>query len=95
MTCEPDRALSVTVRLAERAPVTLGVNVTEMVHLAPAASELGQALLFVKFPAFVPEMVTLLIANADVPVLVRVTPSVLLLATLTVPKGRLVGLKLA
>lgn len=84
-----------TVRFAERAPVTLGVNVTEIVHLAPAASEAGQPLLFVKFPAFVPEMVTLLIANAEVPGFERVTLSVLLLATLTVPKARLVGLKLA
>ena len=52
-------------------------------------------MLFVKFPAFVPEMVTLLIANADVPGLERVTLSVLLFATLMVPKARLVGLKLA
>ena len=92
----PDEALSATVRLAERAPVALGVNVTEMVHLAPAASELGQALLFAKFPAFVPEMLTLLMANADVPGLERVMLSALLLVpTLTVPKAKLVGLKLA
>jgi hypothetical protein len=34
-------ALSFTVRVAERAPVAFGVNVTEIVQLAPAASVAG------------------------------------------------------
>ena len=38
----PSLTLSVTVRVAVREPVALGVNVTAMVQLSLGASELGQ-----------------------------------------------------
>src|ERR1700691_1101320 len=88
-------ALSTTVRSAERAPVAVGVNVTEMMQSVPAASELGQALLRVKSPVSAPVTLTLVISSVVVPVLVRVTFFVLLWPTCTVPKFRLPGLKLA
>ena len=83
-----------TVRSAEREPVVLGVNVTEIVQFTPGPSELGQALLDVKSPGFAPVTLMLLMVNAVVPVLVRITFSVRLWPICTVPKCRLVGLKL-
>ena len=90
--------LSVTVRLAEAA-LPLELNVTEMVHLAPAASgldELGQVLVCEKLFGFVPVKPMPLMINGVVPVLVRVAIcGVLLWFELTVPKLRLDGLRLA
>jgi hypothetical protein len=42
----PFEVLSYSVSVAERLPVALGLNVTEMVHVAPAASvfAIGQVL---------------------------------------------------
>ena len=88
--------LSTTVRLALNVPVVVGVNLTAIVHLAPAASELPQVLLCAKSAEFVP--VTLIPAPVKIsgvaPGLITVTFNVLLVACLIVPKLRLVGLKL-
>ena len=96
--CVPAEVLSVTVRLAVAA-LPLELNVTEIVHLAPAASELdelGQVLVCVKLPGFVPAKPMLLMINGIVPVLLRVAVcAVLLLPELTVPKLMLVGLRVA
>jgi hypothetical protein len=90
--------LSVTVRLAEAA-LPLELNVTEMVQLFPAASELdglGQVLVCTKLPGFVPVKPMLLMTRGAAPVLLRVTVfGELLLPELTVPKLRLDGLRLA
>ena len=90
--------LSVTVRFAE-AFFPLELNVTEMVQLLLAASELdglGQVFVCTKLLAFVPVMPMLLMINGVVPVLLRVTVfGELLLPELTVPKLRLAGLRLA
>ena len=90
--------LSVTVRLAVAA-LPLELNVTEMVQLLPAVSELdglGQVLVCTKLLAFAPVTPMLLMINGVIPGLLRVTVfGVLLLPVLTVPKLRLVGLRLA
>jgi hypothetical protein len=61
-------------RVAERLPLALGLNVTLMVQLELAASELPQLLVCAKSVALVPKMAMLLIVNAALPELVRVTP---------------------
>lgn len=58
--------------------MALGVNTTEIVHLAPAASELGQALLCAKSPGLAPVTLMLVIVKGVVPELVRVTVCALL-----------------
>jgi hypothetical protein len=94
----PAEVLSVTVRLAEAA-LPLESNVTEILQLLPAASELdglGQLLVCTKLLAFVPVKPMLLMINGVVPVLLRVAVcAVLVLPELTVPKLRLGGLRLA
>jgi hypothetical protein len=55
-------ALSTTVRLAEREPVALGVNVTATMQLAPGVSELGQPF-STKSPGFAPVIPILLMFN--------------------------------
>jgi hypothetical protein len=88
----------VTVRLAEAA-LPLELNVTEMVQLLPAASELdelGQVLVCEKLLGFVPVKPMLPMINGVVPVLLRVAIcAVLLLPELTVPKLILVGVRVA
>ena len=66
--------MSVTVRMAE-AIVPPDLNVTEMLQLLPAASELdelGQVLVCVKLLGFVPVKAMLLMINGVVPVFMRV-----------------------
>jgi formate-dependent phosphoribosylglycinamide formyltransferase (GAR transformylase) len=58
---------------AERAPVALGVKVTEIVQLALGASELVQPLLSMKSPAFVPVTAMLEIVRGVVPLFVSTT----------------------
>jgi len=60
-------ALSATEMLAERAPALPGVNVTEIVQLAPAASELPQLFVCAKLLALVPVTVMPVIVSAAVP----------------------------
>jgi hypothetical protein len=59
--------------LALRLPEAVGLNVTVMVQLAPAARLLGQVLVWAKSAALVPVMAILVMLSALVPVLVRVT----------------------
>ena len=75
------------------------LNVTEMVQLLPAASELGalgQVLVCTKLPGFAPVKPMLMMINGVVPVLLRVTVlGELLLPEVTVPKLRLAGERVA
>jgi hypothetical protein len=67
--CGLPPALSVSVSDPERVPVFCGVNTTAMLQEAPAASDVPQLFVTAKSPR-APILVT---ANADVPLLVRVT----------------------
>lgn len=64
--------LSVIVSVAERLPVAVGVKVTVIVQLPPAATELPQVLFCPKSPGFVPVNPMLLIVSAAFPVLFKV-----------------------
>ena len=66
-------ASSVTVRVALRAPVAVGVKVTLMVQVAPAATLVPQLLLCPKSPLLVPVKVMPVMLNAVLWELVRVT----------------------
>ena len=81
MLCGEPVALSVTVSVALKLAAEAGVNVTEIVQLAPAASEAPQVLVWAKSATFVPETAMPVIAKAALPVLV----SVALCAALVVP----------
>ena len=76
--------LSVTVRLAVRAPVDVGVNVTTMLQLAPTARVGPQVLVCEKSPGFVPVKAILEIVNAAVPEFVSVAVCGLALLAITV-----------
>jgi hypothetical protein len=93
--CGEAGALSVTETLAPRDPAALGVKVTEIEQLEPAASVeglSGQVFVCAKSPAFVPVIPIELIVRAPVPVLVRVTLCAeLVVPTSCWPKLRLVG----
>jgi len=69
---EPD-ALSVTVSVALKLAADTGVKVTEIVQLAPAASELPHVLVWAKLAGFVPPIAMPVIVNAALPLLVSVT----------------------
>jgi hypothetical protein len=74
--CGLPAALSVTVTLAVRVPIAVGLNVTLIVQLAPAARVLGlmgQVVLCAKSPALVPVIPILLMVSAAVPLFVSVT----------------------
>jgi hypothetical protein len=74
--CGPPGASSAMLTLAVRLPVALGVNVMEMVQLAPTASVLGasgQVFVCAKSPAFAPPTPTELSVSGAVPELVTVT----------------------
>ena len=71
--CGLPLALSVTVKDAERAPVALGVNVTLIVQLELAASDVPQLLVCSKSPLLVPVTAMLEILNAVPPEFVSVT----------------------
>jgi len=64
---------SLTFRVAVRAPVAVGVNVTVMVQSQPALRLVPQADFALKSPASVPLSVTLLIASDVLWSLVRIT----------------------
>ena len=70
--CGLPLALSVTVSVAVLVPPAEGVNVTLMVHRAPAASELPQLLVWAKSPLSAPVMAMLLIESAALPEFERV-----------------------
>ena len=66
-------ALSVTVRVADLAPEAVGVKVTLIAQLAPAARLLPQVVVCEKSPPLEPVNVMLVIVKAVVPLLVSVT----------------------
>jgi hypothetical protein len=71
-------SLSVMVTEAVLVPVAAGVNVTLIVQLAPAATELPHVLLSGKSPMSAPVTAMLVMERAELPVLVRVTVCALL-----------------
>ena len=79
--CGLPTALSLTLSAAMRVPDAVGLNLTLMLQLAPAANELPQVWVWAKFPALVPVIAMLLMVKLVVPVFLRVT----VLAALVVP----------
>lgn len=71
--CGEPEALSVMLTLAALAPVETGVNLTDRVQLALAASVVPQVLDRLKSSACPPVNATELSVNVDVPLLVSVT----------------------
>ena len=74
--CGLPLALSVILTLALRVPVAVGVKVTLIVQVAPAAMVLGligQVLVWAKSPAFVPVKPIVLMVRAALPLFLRVT----------------------
>jgi hypothetical protein len=67
--CGLFEALSATVSVPVRCPAAVGVNVTAIVQLAPAATELPHVLVCEKSP----DVLRVEIVNADEPLLVSVT----------------------
>ena len=87
----PD-ALSVIRSEALREPVAVGLNVTLIVQLAPAARLEPQLFVCEKFEEFVPANAMLLIVSAPVPVLVNVTGlAALVVFTIWFPNASDVG----
>ena len=73
----------------------MGLNVTLIVQLLPAATELPQVFVWVKSPGFVPVTAMLVMLSVPVPVLVSVTDFVEpLFPTFTLPQFKLVVDKL-
>jgi hypothetical protein len=66
-------APSVMVTLADRVPGAVGVKVTLIGQLAPAASEVPQELVCAKSPLLVPVTAILVMLRAVAPVLISVT----------------------
>jgi hypothetical protein len=94
--CGLPAALSVTFKSALRAPVAVGLNVTLIVQLALAASELPHVLVCAKSPGSRPASVMLVIVIAVVPTFFRVAVMTeLVVPTVTFPKLRLVGVSSA
>ena len=67
-------ALSLTVSVAARVPVAVGVKVTLIVQFAPAARLVPQLLVWPKSPLLVPVMVMPLMLNEALPEFESVTP---------------------
>ena len=85
-------ALSVTVRVAVRLPAALGVNVTAIVQLPPAATLLAQVFVSAKSLELAPLMVMLAMVRAAVPELMTVTVWAALVALrFVLPKVTVVG----
>ncbi len=82
-------ALSVIVTFADRFPAAVGVKVTPMLQLAPAATEPPQLFVWAKSPLLVPVTAILLMLSAVLPVLVRVTVcAALVVPTFSLPNVR-------
>jgi hypothetical protein len=79
--CGVPLALSAMESDAAKLAAEAGVNVTETVQLAPAASELPHVLVSAKSVGFAPVMVMLVIVNAALPVFI----SVIVCAAVVVP----------
>jgi hypothetical protein len=92
---EPD-ALSATLSVAVAVPADVGAKTMEMVHFAPAASELPQVVVSLKTPASAPDRVMPVIAKAALPVFMRVAVcAALLLPVATEPKVSVAGVSVA
>src|SRR5262245_21022195 len=93
--CGLPAALDEMLTVAVRAPAAVGVNVTEIVQLAPAASVAGlsgQLLSWAKSPALAPASPMLEITSGARPEFVNVTLcAALVVPTSWLPKPRLVG----
>ena len=86
--------MSVMLSEADRLPLAVGVKVTLVGHLPPAATELPKVLAWAKSPALVPAITTLVRVKVALPSLVRVTDrGALVLPMLWWPKLRVVELK--
>jgi low affinity Fe/Cu permease len=71
--CGLSEALSVIVTLAERLPAAVGLNVTLMVQVPPAATlEVVQVFVWAKSGPLVPVMATVLTVSAALPLFVTV-----------------------
>jgi hypothetical protein len=70
--------LSVIVTAAARLPATVGLNITLIVQLPPAATLVPQLSALLKSPLFAPPSTRLLILNAPLPLFVSVTACELL-----------------
>ena len=81
--CGLPLALSAMVIAPLRVPVAVGVKVTMIVQLPPAATELPQVLFWAKSPPFVPVTAIELIVNCAPPMLVKVTAWGLLVVPVT------------
>src|SRR5437667_259797 len=79
--CWLPASLSMMLIAAVRVPLAVGLNVTLIPQLAPAANELPQVWVCAKFPALVPVIAMLLMVKIAVPVFLSVT----VLAALVVP----------
>ena len=87
--------MSVMLTAAVRLPGAVGVNVTLIVQLPPAVTELPHVLAWAKSPAFVPVTARLVMLKLAFPVLFRVTVcAVLVVPTDWLPKVRLVAVRL-
>src|SRR5436190_20599958 len=71
--CGLPAALSLMLTAAVRVPLAVGLNVTLIPQLAPAANELPQVWVCAKFPALVPVIAMLLMVKIAVPVFLSVT----------------------
>ena len=93
--CGLPLALSVMLTEAVRLPLAAGVNVTLIVQLLPAATELPHVLVCAKSLALVPVSARLVMFKAALPVLVSVTVwAVLVVLIVWFPKARLPGAKI-
>jgi hypothetical protein len=81
--CGLPAALSVMLRVAVRVPLAVGLNLTLMLQLAPAANELPQVWVCAKSPALGPTIAMAVIVTLVVPVFLSATT----LAALVVPIG--------
>jgi hypothetical protein len=94
--CGLPGALSVMVTEAERLPMEVGAKVTLTLQFPPAGSELGQVLVWLKSPAFVPDTAMDVMLIAAVPVLLRVTGcAALVVPRVWAPNVRLVAVRLS
>ena len=90
--CGPPPPVSLIETEAERAPVAVGLNVTDKVQLPPAGTLVPQVLVCAKSPGFVPVTLIPVMLRLVVPTLVRVTVcGGLVVPTDTFPNARLAG----
>jgi hypothetical protein len=90
--CGLPAALSVTLTLAARLPVVVGLKLTVIVHVAFTATDAGQSFVCVKSPGSVPTRVMPLIVSGAVPVFRSVDVCAALVEpTSCEPKARLAG----